>query len=163
MNEHLHSRLRATLHKLPLSMICVCLACGAHRARDSACPAVEMSAVADTQSDSTRSVALNDSRTIHLDRTPIVSNADITRADVSQTGDQWALEVNVTDAAAKRIEQFSSQHVGRTIALLVDGKVRGTPRIMGPIKVKKFQITGFERAEAERLQAELSNGCQRER
>ena len=163
MNEQLHSRLRAALHTLPLLMICVSLACGAQRARNSACHAVEMSAVADTQSDSTRSVALNDSTTIHLDRTPTVSNADITRADLSQNDGQWTLDVNVTDAAAKRIEEFSSQHVGRTIALLVDGKVRGTPRIMGPIKVKKFQIGGFERVDAERLQAEMRNGCNRAR
>ncbi|HEX5436472.1 MAG TPA: hypothetical protein VFW98_04900 [Gemmatimonadaceae bacterium] len=113
-----------------------------------ACPAIAVSALADAPTDSTRPVALNDSTTIPLTRTPLVTSADITGATASLTQGQWVLNLDVTDEAAKRIQDFSKQHVGRTVAFLVDGKVQSTPRIMDRITGKGFQIGGFKRADA---------------
>jgi preprotein translocase subunit SecD len=145
---------------LVLSIMCVCVACD--RPPDqSACPTIEVSAVTDVQSDSTRSVALNDGTTISLTGTPLVTNADITGANASLTEGQWVLNVGVTDEAARRVQDFSKQNVGRTMAFLVDGKVYRTPRILDPITGKGFLIGRFEQADAERLATALSNGCKR--
>jgi len=148
------------VHTLLSLMICLCLACAPRHEAGALCPAIEMSAVADTQTDSTKTVALNDTATILISRTPLVATSDITGATASQAGDQWVVNFTVTDDAAKRVHEFSKQHVGRNLALVVDGKVHGgTPRIAGAITSNGYEIDGFNRADAERLAAAISNGC----
>src|SRR5215470_2670846 len=95
-----------------LSMLsCLCLACATrHDAGVPPCPVIEMSAVADTQTDSTKTIALT---------------GDITGAIASQAEDRWGVDFTVTDAAAKRVHEFTEQYVGRNLALVVDGRVHG--------------------------------------
>src|SRR5512132_137010 len=137
------------VHILLSLMICLCLACATRHEAGTVCPAIEISAVADTQTDSSKSVTLNDTTTILMSRTPLVATGDITGATASQAEDQWAINFTVTDHAAKRVHEFSKQHVGRNLALVVDGKVHGTPRIAGAIIGNKYRIGGFNRADAE--------------
>ena len=150
------------VHTLLSLMMCLCLACAtAGHEAVTPCPAIEMSEVADTQTDSTKTVTLNDTTTILMSRTPLVATGDITAATASQTDDQWILNFTVTDDAAKRVHDFTKQHVGRNLALVVDGKVHGTPRIAAAIIGNKYQIEGFNRSDAERMATAISNGCRR--
>ena len=143
-------------------MICLCLACATGQETSPPCPVIEMSAVADTQTESTKvAVMLNDTTTILMSRTPLVATGDITEATASQTEGQWVLSFTVTDDAAKRVHEFSKQNVGRNLALVVDGKVHGTPRIAAAIIGNSYQIDQFNRADAERLAAAIGNGCRR--
>jgi preprotein translocase subunit SecD len=151
----------ATLNKLVLLMTCMFLGCRAPADQKAACPAIEVSAVANVQSDSTRPVALDGGTKIPLARTPLVTSADVTGANASLTEGQWVLNLDLTDEAAKRVQVFSRQNVGRTMAFLVDGRVQSTPRIMDPITGKGFLIGGFKQADAERLATAISNGCKR--
>lgn len=157
--------LLAVFHNKLLSlMICLCLACAARQEVGATCPSIEMSAVADTQTDSTRSaVMLNDTTTILMSRSSLVTSADITgaMASASQPEGQWVVNFTVTDDAAKRVQQFSEQHVGTRLAVVVDGKVTGAPRIAGAIVGNKYQIDGFRQGDAERLAAAITNGCHR--
>ena len=149
---------RNTLFSL---LMCLCQACTTLREAGTPCPAIEMSAVEDTQTDSTKAVALNDTMTILTSRTPLVATGDITGATASQTDGGWVLNFTVTDAAATRVHEFSKQHVGRHLALVVDGKVQGTPRIAAAIIGNRYQIGDFNRADAERMATAISNGCRR--
>src|SRR5215831_11814709 len=88
-------------------MICLCLACATRHEAGALCPAIEMSVVADTQTDSTKTVTLNDTTTILISRTPLVATGDITGATASQTDDHWALNFTVTDDAAKRVHEVT--------------------------------------------------------
>jgi hypothetical protein len=151
----------ARFQTLVLSITCLGVGCGTPSDQSAACPAIEVSAVADAQSDSTRPVVLNDGTTIPLTRTPLVTSADITGANASLTEGQWVLNVDVTAEAAQRVQDFSKQNVGRTMAFLVDGKVHRTPRILDPITGQGFLIGRFEQADAERLATAISNGCKR--
>ena len=148
------------VHTLLSLMICLCLACATRHEAGALCPAIEMSAVADTQTDSSKSVTLNDTTTILVSRTPLVATGDITGATASQAGDQWVVNFTVTDDAGKRVHEFTKQHVGRNLALVVDGKVHGTPRIAGAI-TGGYRIDGLDRADAERLATAISSGCHR--
>jgi preprotein translocase subunit SecD len=149
------------VHILLSMMICLCLGCATRHEAGAPCPAIEMSAVADTPTDSSKTVTLNDTTTILISRTPLVATGDITGATASQSQDQWVLNFTVTDDAAKRVHDFTQQHVGSNLALVVDGKVRGTPRIASAIIGNKYRIDGFNRADAERMATALSNGCRR--
>ena len=151
----------AIVHTLLSLMICLCLACATRHEAGATCPAIEMSGVADTQTDSSKSVTLNDNTTILISRTPLVVTGDITGATASQAEDQWVLNFTVTDDAAKRVHEFSKQHVGRNLALVVDGKVHGTPRIASALTGNGYRIEGFNRADAERMATAISNGCRR--
>ena len=151
----------AVVYTLLSLMISLCLACATRSEAGAPCPAIEMSAVADTQTDSTKTVTLNDNTTILISRTPLVATGDITGATASQTADQWALNFTVTDDAAKRVHEFSKQHVGRNLALVVDGKVHGTPRIAGAIIGNGYRLEGFNREDAEGMATAISNGCRR--
>lgn len=142
-------------------MICLSLACSTRHESGAACPAIEMSAVADTRTDSTKAVALNDTTTILISRIPLVAAGDITGATASQSQDEWIVNFTVTDDAAKRVHEFSKQHVGRNLALVVDGKVHGTPRIAGAIIGNTFRIDGFNRSDAEHLATAIGNDCRR--
>jgi preprotein translocase subunit SecD len=152
----------AVVYTLLSLMISLCLACATRSEAGAPCPAIEMSAVADTPTDSSKSVTLNDTTTILISRTPLVATSDITGATASQTGGEWVVNFTVTDDAAKRVHEFSKQHVGRNLALVVDGKVHGgTPRIAGAIVGNRYRIEGFNQADAERLATAISSGCRR--
>lgn len=150
------------VHILLSLMICLSLACATRNEAGTSCPAIEMSAVADTQTASSKSVTLNDTTTILMSRPPLVATGDITSATASQAEDHWVLNFTVTDVAAKRVHEFSKQHVGRNLAPVVDGKVHGTPRIAAAIIGNRYRIRGFNRADAERLATAISNGCRRQ-
>lgn len=150
-----------TVQTLLSLLLFLCQACTTLREAGTPCPAVEMSAVEDTQSDSTKAVALNDTTTILTSTTPLVGTGDITGATASQAEAGWVLNFTVTDAAATRVREFTTQNVGRRLALVADGKVKGTPRIAGAIVGNSYQIGDFARADAERLATAFSNGCRR--
>jgi preprotein translocase subunit SecD len=137
------------------------LACATRSVAGPASPVIEVSAVANTQTDSTTTATLSDTATIEMSRTPLVATGDITGATASRTNDQWILNLTVTDDAAKRVHEFSKQHVGTHLALVVDGKIHGTPRIAGAIVGNRYRIDGFNQADAERLATAMSNGCRR--
>jgi preprotein translocase subunit SecD len=149
------------VHTLLSLMICLCLACTTRGEASAPCPVIEMSAVTDTPTDSSKTVTLNDTTTILMSRTPLVATSDITGATASQADGEWTLNFAVTDDAAKRVHDFTQQHVGRNLALVVDGKVRGTPRIAGAIIGNGYRISGLNRTDAERMAAAISNGCRR--
>src|SRR3954468_23411058 len=91
------------VHTLVSLRTCLCLACATRHEAGVPCPAIEMSAVADTQTDSSMTVTLNDTTTILISRTPLVASGDITAATASLSEDQWVLNFTVTDDAAKRV------------------------------------------------------------
>ena len=146
---------------LLLLMLCLSVACAPRHEAGVRCPAIEMSAVADTQTDSTKTVTLNDTTTMLMSRTPLVATGDITGATASESEGEWVLNFTVTDDAAKRVHEFSEQHVGRKLALLVDGKVYGAPRIAAAITGNGYRIGGLNRADAERAATAISSGCRR--
>ena len=134
----------AIVHTLLSLLICLCLACATGQEAGAPCPTIEMSVVVDTMS-----------------RIPLVTTGDITSAAASQTEDQWVLNFTVTDSAAKRVHEVTKQNVGRNLALVVGGKVHGTPRIASAIIGNGYRIDGFNRADAERLATAINNGCRR--
>jgi preprotein translocase subunit SecD len=151
----------AVVYTLASLLISVCLACATRSEAGAPCPAIEVSAVADGQTDSSKTGTLNDTAVIVMSRTPLVATSDITGASASKINYQWVLNLTVTDDAAKRVHEFSKQHVGTNLALVVDGKVYGTPRIAGAVVGNRYRIDGFSQADAERLATAISNGCRR--
>jgi preprotein translocase subunit SecD len=146
---------------LVLSIVCAWLTLRAPLAQHATCPAIEVSVAADTPSDSSRSVALDDGRHIPLTEKALLTSADITGARASLTEGQYVINVDLTPESARRIQVFSQHNIGRTLVFLVDGKVIRTPKILDPITGSGFLIGPLEQAEAERLADAISTGCGR--
>ncbi|WP_162787269.1 SecDF P1 head subdomain-containing protein [Notoacmeibacter marinus] len=82
-------------------------------------------------------------------------------SDVLSVGDvEWTTEgtkrspgVNVvlTPGGAEKYERISTDNVGRTLAIIVDGKIVMAPRILDPVRAQGFLLTTSTEAEAREL------------
>jgi preprotein translocase subunit SecD len=115
------------------------------------CPAIEVAIVADAQSGSTRSAVFSDGTRIQLTNPPLLTSAAVTGARTSLTEGVYVLNLDVAPDTGKRIQAFSQQNVGRSMAFIIDGRVISTPKIKDPITGNGILIGPFGRDEAERL------------
>ena len=91
-------------------------------------------------------------RLIYLHPELIVTNDDIAQSWVVQDGpDRFNIAVEFLEAGTERIRQATSAHVGRPVAILIDGKVAIAPVVRSAIS-KSATITGdYSQAEAARI------------
>jgi preprotein translocase subunit SecD len=92
-------------------------------------------------------------RVIYLHDDIIVTNVDIDRSRVVP-GDKpsgfW-IDVQFTGAGAQKMRQATANHVGRPLAILIDGTVIMAPLLRSPIGTSAMVTGDYTRAEAERL------------
>jgi preprotein translocase subunit SecD len=95
---------------------------------------------------------VSESNLIYLHPELVLSNDDIAQSWVSQEGQtQFAVAVQFLPSGAQRIRQATAAHIGRPVAILIDGRVVMAPVVRSPIR-DSAMITGrFTRAEAERI------------
>jgi hypothetical protein len=94
-------------------------------------------------------------RRIYLHQETVVTNSDIARAQVIPGDAASTFSVTVTfdaDGAAKMLRATQS-HMGRPLAILVDGEVMIAPVVRSPITTSAIISGSFTRAEAERVAA----------
>src|SRR2546425_7689021 len=91
-------------------------------------------------------------RLIYLHPEIVLNNDDIAQSWVSHDGpDRFSVSVQLLQGGAERMRQATTAHLGRPMAILLDGKVVMTPVVRSPI-TDSAMITGkFTRAEAERI------------
>ncbi len=63
--------------------------------------------------------------------------------------------VALTPAGAKKYERISTENVGRTLAIIVDGKIVMAPKILDPVRAQGFLLTLNSEAEARELAAKV--------
>jgi preprotein translocase subunit SecD len=82
----------------------------------------------------------------------VLNNDDIAQSWVSQDGpDRFSVSVQFLQSAAQRMRQATTAHLGRPMAILLDGKVVMTPVVRSPITDSAMITGNFTRAEAERI------------
>jgi hypothetical protein len=94
-------------------------------------------------------------RRIYLRQEPVVTNSDIAQAQVIQGDAASTFSVTITfneDGAAKMF-RASQSHIGRPLAILIDGEVVMAPVVRSPITTAATISGNFTRAEAERIVA----------
>ena len=91
-------------------------------------------------------------RLVYLHPEIVVSNDDIAEASISQDGPaQFSINVRFLEPGTERLRQASAAHLGRPVAILIDGRVVMTPVVRAPIG-EWAMITGpFSKADAERI------------
>lgn len=109
-------------------------------AEDQPIPGLVVAEVADT------------GRLIYLHPEIVVSNDDIAQSWVSNTGsDRFEVGVEFVPSGAARMRQATSSHIGRPMAILIDGRVVMAP-VLRSLIADSAVITGnFTRSDAERI------------
>jgi hypothetical protein len=94
----------------------------------------------------------NSGRTIYLHPELVVTNDDIAQSWVTQDGaDSFGVSVQFLEAGAQRMRQATAAHVGRPVAILIDGEVVAAPVVRSAIGNAAMISGDFSRAEAERI------------
>ena len=100
-----------------------------------------------------REVRVNADRLIYLHEEVVVSNEDVAGSRVVP-GDgpsRFNIAVELNAAGAKKIRQATADHVGRPVAILIDGELVMAPVLRAPIGTEGLISGDFSRAEAERI------------
>ncbi len=120
---------------------------------------LELRLVAEVAGDDTEALPMNATAgqatgTVNVEKAAVVSAEDVeeTSVDGAQTGEpHWTVRVRLTEAAGRRLSDFTASHRGRQLAIVADGKVISAPKIMDTIG-RDVAISGnFDEAAAKRL------------
>ncbi|RMG58598.1 MAG: protein translocase subunit SecD, partial [Bacteroidetes bacterium] len=83
-----------------------------------------------------------------------VTGAEVRRGEYLP--DTWEVLIEMNPAAAEPWAALTRAHIGKHLALVLDGRVYSAPRVMSEISGGKLMITGnFSRDEARELAALL--------
>lgn len=93
------------------------------------------------------------SRTVYLHPEVIVGNDDVATAGVVQDDapSRFRVTVAFNPAGAGKMRQATADHLGRPLAVLIDGDVVMAPVLRGPIDDSAVISGGYTRVEAERI------------
>lgn len=91
-------------------------------------------------------------RVIYLHPEIVVSNDDIAQSWVLQDGPaRFGVAVQFLPSGAERMRQATTTHLGRPVAILVDGGVVIAPVVRSPISDSAVISGNYTRAEADRI------------
>lgn len=92
-------------------------------------------------------------RVIYLHREPIVTNDDIAGASVlpGSAPGQFHVGVTLTAAGGEKMRAATAAHIGRPMALLIDGAVVMAPTVRSVVSTEALLTGNYTRDEAERI------------
>ena len=94
----------------------------------------------------------NDGRVIYLHPEAVVTNDDIAQSWVLPDGPvHFSVSVEFLPPGAQRMQQATAAHLGRPVAILIDGKVVIAPVVRSAITNSAVITDDFSRADAERI------------
>jgi hypothetical protein len=92
------------------------------------------------------------SRVIYLHDPVVLANGDIVRTRVVETGaDRFGVEVELAPDASDRLRAATAGHIGRPLAILIDGRVVVAPVVRSAIERAAVISGDFTRADASRI------------
>ena len=101
----------------------------------------------------------NSNRTVYLHPDVVVTNTDIAFSNVvpgNTPSPQFWIDVRLTAAGADRMRQATRNHIGRPVAILIDGEVVSAPTVKSPIGDAAVISGDYTRAEAEKIASGMS-------
>jgi TonB family protein len=95
-------------------------------------------------------------RRVYLRPDAVVTGADVTSARVTDAGGQYSISVTFSTPASNRLAAATKSHIGRPVAILLDGRVISAPTLRSIIRGSAVITGDFTRAQAERIAAGLA-------
>jgi preprotein translocase subunit SecD len=93
-------------------------------------------------------------RSIYLHNEVIVDNGDIAAAGIVQAGSgplQYFIDIKFKPSGAEKMRAATGSHIGKPVAILLDGQVVMAPVLRSPIDSSAVVTGSFTRAQAERI------------
>lgn len=88
---------------------------------------------------------------IYLHEEVIVTNGDISAARVIHVGEAYTVSIEFSKAGAEKMRQATEKHIGKPIAILLDGQVVMAPVLRQPIDASADINDRFTKAEAKKV------------
>lgn len=90
---------------------------------------------------------------VYLHTDTIVTNSDISNARIIQVGDssQYRVGVEFKPSGAEKVRAATARHIGKPMAILLDGRVVMTAKVREPIAGSAVIFGDLSRTEAERI------------
>ncbi len=90
---------------------------------------------------------------VYVHQEAVVTNSDIASARVlpGAAPGQYAVGVEFNASGAAKMRQATAGHLGRPVAILIDGEVVMAPLLRAPISASAVVTGNFTKAEAERI------------
>ena len=92
-------------------------------------------------------------RSVYLHDEVVVDNGDIAAARVIQgrSPSQYSIDIKFKASGAEKMRVATGNHIGRPVAILLDGRVVMAPVLRSPIDASAVVTGNFTRAQAERI------------
>ena len=92
-------------------------------------------------------------RVIYLHEEIVVTNADIAGSRVvpGGTASTFNITVEFTTTGAEKMRKATTDHLGKPVAMLIDGEVVMAPTLRSPITTSAVISGDFTKAEADRI------------
>lgn len=90
---------------------------------------------------------------VYLHQEVVVSNGDIAQSRVLQGNgpSRFGVAVEFNTAGAQKMRDATASHIGKPIAIIIDGEVIAAPVLRGPISTSAVISGDYTQAEAERI------------
>jgi hypothetical protein len=90
---------------------------------------------------------------VYLHEEVVVDNGDIAEARVvpGRSPSQYAIDIKFNAAGAEKMRAATGNHVGKLLAILLDGQVVMAPVLRSPISASALVTGNFTKAQAERI------------
>jgi preprotein translocase subunit SecD len=100
----------------------------------------------------------NSNRTIYLHPEVVLTNADIASSRVvpGANASQFWIDVHFTQAGAKKIHDATANHLGKPVAILLDGDIAMAPTVRSAIGDAAVINGDYTRAQADRIVSGMS-------
>jgi preprotein translocase subunit SecD len=89
---------------------------------------------------------------IYLHPEVVVNNDDIAQSwVVPDAANRFGIAVTLTPSGAERMRQATTAHVGRPVAILIDGRIVSAPTVRSPLGESAMLSGLYTKAEADRI------------
>jgi hypothetical protein len=100
-------------------------------------------------------------RTVYLHPETVVTNGDIARSRVIPGGapSQFGIDVQLNNAGAEKMRQATMSHLGKPVAILIDGNVVIAPTVKSAIDAEAVISGDYTQADAQRIAAGMTGAA----
>ena len=101
-----------------------------------------------------QAVRVSSTRVVYLHPEVVVTNSDIAFSSVipgNTPSEQFWIDVRLNAAGAAKMRQATMNHLGRPVAILIDGEVVSLPTVKSPIGAAAVISGDYTREEAQKI------------
>jgi preprotein translocase subunit SecD len=95
-------------------------------------------------------------RHVYLQQSAVITNEDVTNARVVPAGAAFSVAISLTPQGGEKMANATLNHMGRPLAILVNGTVVTAPTLRGAVGQVAIIMGDFTRQEADEIAALLS-------